>query len=93
MLFMIIERFRGGDPGPVGERFRARGRMIPEGGGVSYVSSWMTPDGRACYQIMEAPGRASLDGWMAAWSDLVDFEVVEVEASAAFWDRRRASGG
>ena len=28
MLFMIIEHFRGGDPAPVGARFRERGRMI-----------------------------------------------------------------
>jgi len=27
---MVIERFQGGNPGPVGERFKAKGRMMPE---------------------------------------------------------------
>jgi hypothetical protein len=89
MLYMVIERFRGGDPGAVGARFRERGRLIPEGSGVEYVSSWMGADGAVCYQLMEAPGRAALDGWIAAWADLVEFEVVEVVASAEYWSGRR----
>ncbi len=31
MLFMVIERFRNKDPKPIGERFKRRGRMMPEG--------------------------------------------------------------
>jgi len=31
MLFMVIERFKHGDPKPIGERFRRGGRMLPEG--------------------------------------------------------------
>ena len=31
MLFMVIERFKGGDARSVGERFRHSGRMLPEG--------------------------------------------------------------
>lgn len=88
MLFMVIERFRGGDPGAVGRRFREKGRMIPEGSGVAYVASWMTADGGACYQLMESPSRAALEPWLAAWRDLVDFEVVEVKTSADFWAGR-----
>lgn len=88
MLFMVIERFRGGNPDPVGERFKVRGRMIPEGAGVEYVSSWMTEDGDACFQIMNAPARASLDSWIANWSDLVDFEVIPIMTSAEFWSVR-----
>ncbi len=88
MLFMVIERFKNGDPAPVGERFRARGRLIPDSSGASFISSWMTADGHACYQLMEAPTRESLDGWIAAWSDLVDFEIVPVQTSAEFWARR-----
>ena len=30
MLFMVIEHFKNGDPKPVGERFRQRGRMMPD---------------------------------------------------------------
>jgi len=29
MLFMVIERFKGGNPKPIGERFRRDGRMLP----------------------------------------------------------------
>jgi hypothetical protein len=27
----------------------------------------------------------SLDSWIAAWDDLVNFEVVPVQTSAGFW--------
>ncbi len=91
MLFMVIERFRGGNPDPVGARFKERGRMIPDGAGVEYISSWMTEDGGACFQIMNAPTRASLDPWIANWSDLVDFEVIPIKTSAEFWSVRSAT--
>jgi hypothetical protein len=29
MLFMVIERFKQGDPQPIGERFARQGRMLP----------------------------------------------------------------
>lgn len=80
MLFMVIERYRGGDPGPVYARFRERGRMAPEG--VHYVNSWVTPDLTTCYQVMECERRELLDAWIANWSDLVEFEVLPVITSA-----------
>jgi hypothetical protein len=93
MLFMVIERFRtveGGRPQAVADRFASRGRLIPEDSGARYVASWMTADGRAGYQLMEAPSRDALDGWIAQWIDLVDFEVTPVLASADFWiDHRK----
>lgn len=79
-LYMIIERYRNGDAGPVYRRFRERGRMAPEG--VVYVSSWVTEDLATCYQVMEARERALLDQWMSNWSDIVDFEVIPVVTSA-----------
>ena len=80
MLFMVIEHFRGGDPRPVYQRVRERGRLIPDD--VRYVSSWVTDDLTRCYQIMEAEDRARLDAWLEAWRDLVDFEVHPVITSA-----------
>jgi uncharacterized protein DUF3303 len=80
VLYMVIEHFRNGDPAPVYARFRARGRLAPEG--VSYVSSWVTEDLTRCYQVMACDDRALLDAWIAAWSDLVDFEVHPVVTSA-----------
>ena len=82
MLFMVIEHFRRG-PRPVGERFRRKGRMVPEG--VTYHGSWLDPGGTRCFQLMEAPGRESLEPWIKAWEDLVEFEVTPVLTSAEFW--------
>lgn len=79
MLFMIIEQFRNGDPVPIYRRFRERGRLAPEG--LSYVNSWVTPDLKTCYQVMECDDRALLDQWIANWADLVRFEVHPVITS------------
>src|SRR5687767_6237550 len=65
MLYMIIERFRDGDPVPVYRRFRDRGRSMPEG--LRYVSSWVTNDLSRCYQVMETERPELLDEWIAAW--------------------------
>jgi hypothetical protein len=80
MLYMIIERFKGGDAVPVYRRFRERGRLAPDG--LRYVSSWVTHDLRRCYQVMECDDRSLLDEWLANWSDLVDFQVEAVMTSA-----------
>ena len=76
---MIVERFRLG-PRPVYARFRERGRLAPDG--LRYVTSWVASDGDRCYQVMECDERAPLDEWIAAWDDLVDFEVIPVISSA-----------
>jgi hypothetical protein len=81
MLYMVIETFRGGDAVPVYRRFRDHGRLAPEG--LRYVASWVTEDLRRCYQVMECDDAALLERWMAAWRDLVDFEVLPVVTSAA----------
>jgi hypothetical protein len=80
MLYMIIEDFRGGDAVPVYRRFRDRGRLAPEG--LRYVASWVTDDLRRCYQVMECDDEALLREWIAAWDDIVDFQVVPVITSA-----------
>ncbi|HXT16190.1 MAG TPA: DUF3303 family protein [Gemmatimonadaceae bacterium] len=80
MLFMIIEHFHDGDPRPVYARFRERGRLAPEG--LRYVNSWVTSDLTRCYQVMECDDRSLLDQWIAAWDDIVQFEVHPVITSA-----------
>ena len=78
-LYMVIEHFKNGDAGPVGARFRERGRLMPEG--VRYVASWVDDKLERCYQVMETHDRALLDEWIAQWSDLIDFEVHPVITS------------
>lgn len=77
---MVIETFRDGDAVPVYKRFKARGRLAPEG--LRYVASWVTSDLKRCYQVMESEDRALLDEWIANWSDIVDCEVLPVITSA-----------
>lgn len=89
MLFMVIEKFPEGNLARVGERFREKGRMMPEG--VTYVASWMADDGGRCFQIMDAESRDLLDEWIRNWEDLVEFEVSVVLTSADYW--ARATGG
>ncbi len=79
MLYMIVERFRNGDPRPVYRRFRERGRMAPEG--LEYVSSWVDEKLEICFQLMEAPDISHVNEWIANWNDIVDFEVYPVISS------------
>jgi hypothetical protein len=79
-LYMVVELFKDGDAAPVYRRFRDRGRLAPEG--LSYLSSWVDVNLKRCYQLMETDDPGLLDQWLAAWSDLVDFEVHRVISSA-----------
>jgi len=80
MQFVVVERFRGGDPVPVYRRFRDKGRLAPDG--LHYVASWVSYDLTCCYQVMECEDRQLLDAWLAQWQDIVDFEVIPVMSSA-----------
>ena len=82
-LYLVIEHFH--DPAAVYRRFRERGRMAPDG--LTYVSSWVTPDLARCYQVMETADRALLDQWMRNWSDLAEFEIHAVITSKEAADR------
>lgn len=80
MLYLVIERFRAGDPLPVYRRLRDHGRLAPDG--LQYVASWVTDDFRRCFQIMECEDPQLLAQWMANWQDIVEFEVIPVRTSA-----------
>lgn len=82
MMFMVIESFKRG-AGPVGERFRLRGRMMSNE--VTYHASWVDAEGQRCFQIMEAASEGPLREWMANWSDLVEFELIPVMTLSQFW--------
>ena len=83
MLYMVIETFRNANPVPIGERFKSRGRMLPEG--LTYQSSWIDPKNARCYQVMEAQDPALLTAWTKNWDDLVDFEIIPVQTSGDYW--------
>ena len=85
MQYLIIERYRNGDPVPVYRRFQECGRMAPPG--LDYVGSWITEDLTTCYQIMACDDRGLLNQWMANWQDIVDFEVLPVLTSAEVQQR------
>jgi len=79
-LYMVIERFKNGDPVPVYRRFREYGRLAPDG--LRYISSWVDAKLERCYQLMETDDPRLLDEWIVQWSDIVDFEVHSVMTSA-----------
>jgi hypothetical protein len=80
MLFMVIERFKNRDAKAVYRRFRDHGRGAPEG--LTYVGSWIEASFDRCFQLMECDDARLLQQWVAAWSDLIEFEIVPVVPSA-----------
>lgn len=77
MLFMVIEKNK--DAKAVYERFREKGRMMPDG--VSYVASWVELSGDRCFQVMECDDAELLQKWASNWEDIVDFEFIPVLSS------------
>jgi hypothetical protein len=78
MLFMVIEHYSHG-AAPVYRRVREEGRLAPEG--LTYVDSWVAAGLDRCFQLMECDDMALLQRWVAAWEDLVRFEIVPVTPS------------
>lgn len=74
--YMVIEHFAPGANEKVYERFREKGRMLPEG--LVYIDSWLEERGDRCFQLMEANDPALFDRWAENWSDLVRFEIIEL---------------
>lgn len=72
---MVVETFLHG-AGPVYERFRAKGRMLPPG--LDYIDSWLTADGQTCYQLMKTKTPARFAEWTSKWDDLVAFDIREL---------------
>ncbi len=77
---MIIEHFEPGAAPAIYRRARDHGRQLPEG--LEYVESWVDLDYARCFQLMRTDDPASIDVWVAAWRDLVRFEVVPVRTYA-----------
>ena len=80
MLFMVVERFKNRDAKAVYRRFRDQGRGAPAG--LQYVGSWIEANFDRCFQLMECDDARLLQQWVVFWSDLIEFEIVPVVASA-----------
>jgi hypothetical protein len=93
MLYMVVERYRPGSADAIYARVRQKGRQLPEG--LHYVDSWVDLDRTCCYQLMRTADPALFAPWIAAWADLVDFEVtpVQTSAEAAAASRPERAGG
>ena len=78
MLFMVIERYRG-NADAVYQRFRERGRMMPEG--LRYIDSWVEDNHHRCFQLMSCDDPKLFQEWISHWEDLVEFEIVPVRTS------------
>jgi len=76
MQFMVVERFRNQNAKAVYARFRQQGRMMPDG--LTFLDSWVTADLDRCFQVMACDDVTLIQRWAAAWSDLVDFEILLV---------------
>jgi hypothetical protein len=79
MRYMVVETFASGCKAAVYDRFRDKGRMLPDG--LFYVDSWLEKDGDTCYQLMETDSPQLFDKWIEQWKDLVSFKVIELEES------------
>jgi len=80
MLYMVIERFKEGAAPEIYERFREKGRMMPDG--LEYISSWIDVDLKICYQLMRTEDASLFPRWTDNWNDLMEFEIVPVRTSA-----------
>ena len=74
--YMVIESIHAGQLEAVYARFHERGRMLPEG--LEYIDSWLAADGSQVFQLMRSERAELFDDWTAHWSDLVDFEIIEI---------------
>jgi Protein of unknown function (DUF3303) len=82
MLYMVIERFK--DAPAIYERFRDKGRMMPDG--LEYVSSWINVDSTMCWQLMRTEDESLFQLWIDSWKDVMDFEIVPVRTSTEVRD-------
>ena len=79
MQFMVIEHFKYRNAKAVYDRFREKGRMMPEG--LKYVASWTEANYGRCFEVVECDDPVLLKKWASNWSDIEDFEFLPVLSS------------
>jgi len=75
MLFMVVEKFKNQDGKAVYRKLQ-KGRGLPDG--LKFVASYVTADLGRCFQLMETDDITLFQKWIAAWPEVVEFEVVAV---------------
>ncbi len=75
--YMVVELYKPGQFDAVYKRFEEQGRMLPDG--LHFVDNWVSESGNRCYQLMQTDDYRLFDEWIPRWSDLVDFEVIEID--------------
>lgn len=75
--YMVVERFKPGCIKAVYERYRSRGRMLPDG--LNYLDSWVNQELNICYQLMETSDFSLFSHWIRQWDDLIEFEIVPID--------------
>ena len=80
MLYMVVERFKDGNAGPVYRRLEQEGRLMPPG--LEYRGSWVERSMDRCFQLVECEDPELLEQWAGEWDDLVEFEFVPVVTSS-----------
>ena len=81
MLYMVIERFKEGAAPEIYQRFREKGRMMPED--LEYVSSWIDLDFKICYHLTKTEDFRLFDKWIDSWRDLMEFEIITSSSETA----------
>jgi hypothetical protein len=79
MLYMVIEIYRNDSAKQVYERFKEKGRMLPDG--LKYIDSWVETNLSKCYQLMETDDETLFAKWVENWEDIVEFEIFPVMTS------------
>jgi hypothetical protein len=77
---MVVEHYKPGAAPEIYRRARDRGRQLPAG--LEYVDSWVDLEYSRCFQLMRTDDVTLFKAWIAAWSDLAEFEVIPVRTSA-----------
>ena len=75
--YMVVENFKADKYDAVYERYAEKGRMLPDG--LFYVDSWTSRSANRCFQLMKTDDHSLFATWIESWSDLVDFDVIEID--------------
>ena len=75
--YMVVENYKEGCFEKIYERYRSKGRLLPEG--LYFLNSWVNKDKNICFQLMEANDEQLFYKWFERWHDLIDFELYPVD--------------